>query len=152
VQVRFRANDAAPDSIVEAGIDVFEVVRFVCDTCQQTFPLLTVGNASMSMCGGDLSPGTFTTLSVTNLPASAFALLVFDVLPNPSPFAGGELISPAPVVLGQLFVDGSGNSTTPLPLGGLLPPGWSLYAQTVYLDGTLPQGTGVTNALQVTWN
>ncbi len=155
VQVRFRASDTAPEHIVEMGLDVFRAQRFVCDYCQPQFALQTIGNATLSMCGGVLSPGDpFTTLRVEDMPAFGNGLLFFDALPFPvpSPWNSAQLISPAPIVLGPLFADANGDVTAPLFLGGILPAGWSLYVQTAYSDATLPGQVGVTNALQVTWN
>ena len=152
VRVRFRTSDNPDNSVTEAAIDSFRAEAFVCNTCQEVYPLATVGNASMSMCGGNLSPGTMTTLSVTGMPAFTNGLLVFDLLPAPTSWFGGQLISPAPIVLGPVFADANGSFGAPLPIGGLLPPGWSLYTQTVYTDTAQTLGVGMTNALMVTWN
>ena len=151
-QVRFRAADTGSPNIMECAIDVFRADKFNCDFCQPDYPLTTVGAATMSMCGGDLSPGTSTTLAIVGMPASTNGLLVFDVFPNPSPWNGGQLISPTPVILGPIAADPSGNFAVPLGIGGLLPPGFSLYLQSVYTDAGQAMGAGVTNALQVTWN
>ena len=116
--------------------------------------LATVGAASLSMCGDQLSSTTpNTTLKVESLPAGASGLLLFDVLPFPttSPWNSGQLISPAPVLLGQLFANGAGEFSAPLAIGGLLPPGAAVYLQAVYSDATLPGQVGITNALRVEW-
>ncbi|MCB9877879.1 MAG: VCBS repeat-containing protein [Planctomycetes bacterium] len=151
-RVRFRANDTGTGHIVEAGVDVFKAEAFSCEICQAVYPLLAVGPASFSMCGGDLSPGTSTTISIVDMPAFTNGLLVYDLFPNPTPWNGGELISPAPIVLGPIFADAGGDFVVPVPIGGLLPPGWALYAQALYIDGAQPFGVGVTNALQVVWH
>ena len=152
VQVRFRAIDSGPPNIVECGIDVFRADKFNCDVCQPTYPLTTVGPAVLSMCGGDLSPGTTTTLAIEGMPALTNGLLVFDLFPNPIPWNGGELISIAPVILGTTIADPDGDFIVPLAIGGLLPPGTALYLQSVYTDPAQALGVGITNALQVTWN
>ncbi|MCK5943939.1 MAG: hypothetical protein KAI24_18285, partial [Planctomycetes bacterium] len=116
-------------------------------------PLQTSGAAVLSMCGDVLSAATpNTTLEIDPLPALTNGLLLFDVAPAPSPWNGGELISPAPVVLGPFFANASGTFAAPLSIGGLLPPGFALYLQAVYTDAGLPGGAGVTNALRVEWN
>ena len=155
IQVRFRANDVAPGNIVEAGVDVFRVEAFTCDYCQPTYPLVTVGAGTLSMCGDVLSAATpNTTLAIEHMPAFATALLLFDVFPNPStsPWNSGQLISPTPVVLSPVFGNAAGDFVVPLSIGGLLPPGWALYMQSIYVDATLAGGIGITNCLRVQWN
>lgn len=154
VQVRFRTEDALPGSIVEAGIDVFRAETFNCDWCQPTFPLSTIGAASLSMCGQRLSASTpNTTLRVAGMPAFASGLLLFDLFPAPttSPWNSGQLISPQPVILGQIFGNVSGEFAVPLSVGGLLPPGAALYLQAAYSDPAQPGQVGITNALRVEW-
>ena len=152
VQVRFRAQDVGAPHIVEAGIDLFRAEKFDCTVCQQTFPTATVGPATLTMCGGDLSPGTSTTLAVVGMPALTSGLLVFDGLPAPTPWYGGELISPAPVIFGNIFANANGDFLVPLSIGGILPPGFSLYVQALYSDSSQTQLVGITNSLKVTWN
>lgn len=155
VQVRFRTHDMTPGSIVEAGVDVFKAEAFSCDYCQPTYPLTTIGAGTLSMCGDVLSPATpSTTLAIESMPAFTNGLLFFDVFPNPvtSPWNSSQLISAAPVVLGATFANGAGDFIVPLNIGGLLPPGWALYLQSAYSDGSLPGGVGVTNAIKVEWN
>jgi len=154
VQVRFRTADVSPGSIVEAGIDVFKAETFNCDWCQPTFPLTTIGPAVMSMCGDQLSAATpNTTLKVEGMPALGNGLLFFDAFAFPvtSPWNSGQLISAAPVVLGPIFANASGEFSAPLSIGGFLPPGWALYVQAVYTDVSQPGNRGITNALRVEW-
>lgn len=155
VRVRFRVSDNPNNSICEGGVDVFTAEAFSCDYCQPTFSLTTIGSGSLSMCGDVLSAATpNTTLSVEGMPPFASGLLFFDVFPIPttSPWNSAQLISPAPVILGPIFGNASGDFTVPLSIGGLLPPGWALYLQSAYSDLTLPGQTGVTNAIKVEWN
>ena len=155
VQVRFRTADVSPGHIVEAGVDVFSVEVFTCDFCQPSFPLITAGNGTLSMCGDVLSPATpNTTLAIESMPAFANGLLFFDLFPAPvtSPWNSGQLITAAPVVLGPIFGNAAGDFVVPLSIGGLLPPGWALYLQCAYSDASVAGGVGVTNALRVEWN
>jgi hypothetical protein len=152
VRVRFRTSDNPNNSTTEAGLDVFTAEAFSCAPCQQQIPLATNGNAILSICGGNLAqPGSFATLKVVSLPASANGLLVFDLLLTPTPWLGGTLMSPAPVILGPLFGDAFGSFQIPVPLGGLLPPGWFLHTQALFSDAALPSATGQTNAVRVQW-
>jgi hypothetical protein len=154
VQVRFRTADVSPGSIVEGGIDVFKAETFNCEWCQPTVALNTIGAATMSMCGDQLSVATpNTTLTVEGMPPLANGLLLFDLFaaPTPSPWNSGELIGPAPVVLGPVFANGGGSFSAPLNIGGLLPPGLSVYLQTVYADAAQPGQVGITNGLRVEW-
>jgi len=152
VQVRFRANDQAPASIVEAGVDVFRAEAFVCTPCQVQLPLATNGNAFLSVCGQSLTtPGALSVLRVVSMPPNTSGLLLFDLPLLPTPWLGGTLLTPAPVVVGPFVADAAGAFTTPVPLGGLLPPGWSLHTQVLYAAAPLPSGVGQTNAVRLQW-
>ncbi len=151
VRVRFRTSDNPNNSTTEAGMDVFKADVFTCTPCQQQIALATNGNAVMSMCGGNLSPGTSVTLQVVSMPGLTSGLLVFDLFLVPTPWQGGTLMAPAPVVLGPIFADALGTFAAVLPIGGLLPPGWALHTQAVYTDAAQPFSTGQTNAVKVQW-
>jgi len=152
VRVRFRASDNPNNSTVEAGMDVFTAAAFTCVPCQQQLALATSGNALLSICGGNLAQaGSFSALKVVSLPTLASGLLVFDVLLTPTPWQGGALLSPAPIVLGPIAADATGTVLVPVPLGGLLAPGWFLHTQAVFSDAGLPGGVGQTNAVRVQW-
>ncbi len=151
VRVRFRTADNPNNSTVEAGVDVFRAEAFACQPCQQQLPLATQGNAILSVCGGDLSPGTSVTLQVVSLPALTTGLLLFDLSLAPTPWNGGSLLSPGPIVLGPITADAAGAFSAWLPIGGLLPPGWSLYTQAVYASAPLPSGLGQTNVTRLQW-
>jgi hypothetical protein len=152
VRVRFRTSDNPNNSTTEAGIDVFRAERFSCSPCQESFPLATNGNAVMSICGGNpANPGAVLTMQVLSLPSGGSGLLVFDLLLTPTPWQGGTLMSPAPILLGPIFADATGTFTAPLAIGGLLPPGWFLHTQVVYNYAPLPSQTGQTNAVKIQW-
>jgi hypothetical protein len=152
VRVRFRTSDNPNNSTTEAGMDVFKAEVFTCQPCQEQIALQTNGNAVMSICGGNLqSSGSFSTLQVVSLPGLAGGLLVFDAFLAPTPWNGGTLMSPAPIVLGPIAADANGTFAVPVPLGGLLPPGFFVHTQVVYTDAALPNATGQTNAVKVQW-
>jgi hypothetical protein len=152
VRVRFRTSDNPNNSTTEAGMDVFKAEVLTCQPCQEQITLATSGNAIMSVCGGNLqSSGSLATLQVVSMPSLTNGLLVFDPFLLPTPWNGGTLLSPAPTVLGPVFADANGSFSIPVPLGGLLPPGFFLHTQTVYNDPALPNSTGQTNAVKVLW-
>jgi hypothetical protein len=152
VRVRFRCQDVTPGSIVEAGVDVFSAEIFTCEPCQQSIPLATSGNAVLSICGGNLqSPGSFSTLKVVSMPSLASGLLLFDFLLLPTPWNGGTLMSPGPIVLGPVQADALGTFAAPVPLGGLLPPGFFLHTQVVWSQTGLPSNVGQTNVVKPQW-
>jgi hypothetical protein len=152
VRVRFRVSDTPDNTTTEAAIDVFKAEVLTCQTCQQQLPLATNGFAVMSICGGNLAvPGSFSTLDVVSLPQLGNGLLLFDVFLAPTPWFGGTLMSPAPILLGPIAANATGTFTAPLPLGGLLPPGFFVHTQAIYFDAALPNGVGQTNAVRVQW-
>jgi hypothetical protein len=151
VRVRFRTADVGGASTVEAAIDTFRAEAFTCQPCQQPIALTTNGNAVLSVCGGDLSPGTNVTLQVVSMPLAGTGLLLFDLPLVPTPWMGGTLLSPAPILLGPVLADANGTFAATLPIGGLLPPGWSLHTQVVYDSAPLPSGVGQTNAVRLLW-
>ncbi|MFY9342727.1 MAG: FG-GAP-like repeat-containing protein, partial [Planctomycetota bacterium] len=120
VRVRFRTSDNPNNSTVEAGIDVFKAEAFTCSPCQQVIPLATNGNAWLSVCGGNLSAGTVVTLKAVSMPGFGGGLLLFDLPLTPTPWAGGTLLTPAPVVVGPIAANAAGTFAALLPLGGIL--------------------------------
>jgi hypothetical protein len=152
VRVRFRTSDNPNNSTTEAAMDVFRAEAFSCSPCQQVIPLATNGNATMSVCGGNpATPGDFLTLKVMMLPGLGSGIVVFDLPLIPTPWKGGTLMSPAPLIFGSITADASGTWAMPLPLGGLLPPGLWMHTQTVYNAAGLPNGVGQTNAVKIQW-
>ncbi|MFY9341422.1 MAG: FG-GAP-like repeat-containing protein [Planctomycetota bacterium] len=152
IRVRFRTSDNPNNSNTEAGLDVFKAEAFSCTACQQAIALATNGTGVMSICGGNpATPGAILNLAVLSMPGSTNGFLVFDLVLAPTPWLGGTLMSPAPTILGPVFADANGNFLAPLPIGGLLPPGWFLHTQSVYVDVGLPNGVGQTNAVKVQW-
>jgi hypothetical protein len=130
---------------------VFRAEAFTCAPCQQQIALPTSGNAWLSACGGDLSPSTSITLKVVSMPELGTGLLLLDVPLQPTPWAGGTLLTPAPVVLGAIAANAAGTFAAVLPVGGLLPPGFALHTQVVYDSAPLPSGVGQTNAVKLQW-
>jgi hypothetical protein len=152
VRVRFRTADSPNNSTTEAGLDLFKAQAFSCTACQQQIALATNGAGVMQICGGNPAvPGAILDLAVVSMPGSTNGFLVFDVFLTPTPWLGGTLLSPAPIILGAVFADANGTFAAPLPIGGLLPPGFALHTQTVYSDAGLPSSVGQTNVVKVQW-
>lgn len=149
VRVRFRVSDDSNNTpVTEAAIDTFRADAFTCTMCQENVGLQGPGTANFSICGGDLSPGTFADVSVTGATPGAFALLVAGGALNPTPFVGGLLVDPAPIFVEVIFMDGAGNFLLPSLPGSLVSP-ITVYAQVLYDMPSAPQGIGFTNALRV---
>jgi len=99
------------------------------------------------MCGGDLSAGTFATLSILGAPPFAGGLLISDFFLFPTPWNGGTLINGGPAIVLGLSMDGAGNLVLPGFPGGF--GNFAMYAQVIYLDAATPAGIGFTNALHI---
>jgi hypothetical protein len=147
VRVRFRTSDNPDNSTTEAAIDVFRAEKFTCTLCQQSIGLQGPGTATFSLCGGDLSSGTFATLSILGTPAFAGGILISDFFLVPTPWNGGTLINPGPAIMLGFNTDGGGNLVLPGFPGGF--GNFPMYAQALYLDAGTPFGIGFTNALRI---
>jgi hypothetical protein len=119
-----------------------------CETCQPDIGLMGPGTAKLSVCGGDLSLGNQATLSIVGTPPSAPTLFLATFVNLGQPFMGGVLVDTAPPLVLGWVADANGNvQFEDLPPSGL--GNFVLYFQAVYVDGSLPMGYGITNALQV---
>lgn len=148
VRVRFRVMDNPNDDITEAAIDVFRIQEYACEVCQPDIGYGGPGNGILSLCGGDLSSGTFANFKLENGPASSLVYVGVTPTLNPVPFAGGTLIhSNAPLLI-QLPTDSSGELNITLAGGG---GPYTQYAQSGWVDPAVPFGVSITNALQGNW-
>jgi len=148
VQVRFRVSDVGNSTpVTEAAIDTFRAEAFTCTMCQESVGLQGPGTATLSLCGGDLSPGTFADVLVTGGTPGGYALLLVGVDFSPTPMVGGLMVSNNLFYIEALFLDGAGNFLLP-GLPGALVNG-TVYAQVAYELPSAPQGFGFTNALRV---
>ncbi|HEX6811374.1 MAG TPA: hypothetical protein VF384_07115, partial [Planctomycetota bacterium] len=147
VRVRFRTSDNPANTTTEAAIDVFRAEKFTCTLCQASIGLQGPGTATFSLCGGDLSAGTFATMSILGTPPFAGALLVADFFLVPTPYNGGTLINGAPAIIIGFSTDAGGNLVLPGFPGGF--GNWALYAQAIYLDAGQPSGIGFANGLRI---
>ncbi len=148
VRVRFRVMDQPNNDITEAAIDVFRIQEYVCATCQPDIGYGGPGNGALSLCGGDLSSGTFANLNLTNGPPSSLVFLGATPTLNPVPFAGGTIIHPNAPLLIQFPTDPSGEFN--IAIGGGGGP-YTQYAQSGWIDITQPFGVALSNAVQGNW-
>lgn len=148
VQVRFRAMDNPNNDITEAAIDVFRIQEFVCDVCQPDIGYGGPGNGVLSLCGGDLSSGTTANFKLENGPTSSLVYVGATPTLNPIPFGGGTLIHPNAALLIQLPTDSNGEIN--IPLGGGGGP-YTQYAQSGWVDPSVPFGVALSNAIQGNW-
>ena len=148
VQVRFRAMDNPNNDITEAAIDVFRIQEFVCDVCQPDIGYGGPGNGVLSLCGGDLSSGTTANFKLENGPTSSLVYVGATPTLNPIPFGGGTLIHPNAALLIQLPTDSNGEIN--IPLGGGGGP-YTQYAQSGWIDPSVPFGVALSNAIQGNW-
>ncbi len=97
---------------------------------------------------GDLGPGGAGTLTLEDAPASTAALIVVGLQSNPTAFGGGLLV-PVPIALVvPLTTDPAGGFALPIP-GGVGPA--TIVTQVALADAGASEGTGLSNALALTW-
>ena len=115
--------------------------------CQTDLGFGGPGNATLSVCGGDLSTGTSAEMLVTGATANQSAFIFVGLSSNPTPLLGGTLV-PVPVTLTvTTSTNAAGEILFPVVPGGNGP--FSVYAQVVYVDGAQVGGVGITNAVRI---
>lgn len=112
--VRFVATDGDPQSIVEAGIDAFQVYRLDCGSNNYC----TTNGATMGSLGSTSIAANDLSLTCSSMPASEFGLFFYGDGQQAQPFGLGTLC-----VAGQFFrlgppatSDASGTLTRPVDL------------------------------------
>jgi len=116
------------------------------NVCQTDLGSGGPGGIQLSICGETLATGNSATLDVSGAPASNFVYLVLGLTNSPTPFFGGTLV-PVPALAIRAFPsDTTGTLQLLIPGGGGPVVG---YLQAVTVDGALPGGYGLSNALEV---
>lgn len=111
--------------------------------CQPDIGYHGPGNARLTVCGGDLSPGNNGRLYVLGAPAGTPGFLVADFNLTPFQVAGGTIIGFSgfplnPDLNGELSL---------FVRGGRGPV--NVYVQYVYIDNSLPLQVGFTNGVRI---
>jgi len=118
------------------------------DSCQTNLGYGGPGSSYASMCGGDLSSGSTAQLKLVGAAPLQPAVLVVGSTNNPLPLFGGTVVPLQSALLLLPFLTSASGSVTQGPiLGGGGP--FTLYGQFGYLDPSLPQSVGLSNALEI---
>lgn len=137
-----------------AEVTLREVIAHVdairaANLCQANLGFQGPGTSVLSACGGPLNlVGTTTDMRVAGGPAGGLGLVAFGTQNAPVPIFGGTLV-PVPIFHAQVaLLDAQGTWLWDDGLTGAtgLP---TIFAQFAYLDATLPQGWGLSNAIEL---
>lgn len=118
-----------------------------CESCQQDLGYGGPGDAVLSICGGDMSTGTFSDLLLTCAPPNQLAFVIAGPTFQPTAFMGGTLVPLPPSLVQAVAINGNGEFLAANIPGGNGP--FTVYIQMVYLDANQSQGVGLSNAIQL---
>lgn len=119
----------------------------VAPVCQTDLGFGGPGGALLQLCGEALATGGTADLLLTGAPPAAPAWIAVGPSLNPTPLFGGLVVPVPPTAVLPFVTDGLGQVSVPDLNGGGGPA--TLFLQAVVLDGSLPQGIAISNALQV---
>ena len=114
--------------------------------CQPDLGFGGPGIARLSFCGEALSPGSSADLRVEDAPAFTGVLLLVGLEQNPTPFAGGTIITSPILASIPGVTDATGTFELPGVGSGAGP--LSVFLQAIYIDDAQVEGLGITNALE----
>jgi hypothetical protein len=115
--------------------------------CQPDLGFGGPGTATLSVCGDVLASGGSADLAVVGAPAFAGVWVGFGAASNPTPIVGGTFVPFPPALVWPLGADASGEAHLAIPGGGFA--AHTVYAQAVYVDLSLPELIGFTNAVGI---
>ena len=102
------------------------------------------GTTELTICGGDMSSGTTSDLLLTNGVPYQLAYIRVGWIYGPIAFRGGILVPNPGVMIGPMWLDGSGELT----LTGIQGGGTALwYVQGISVDNSLPYGASISNCI-----
>jgi len=116
------------------------------DVCQADIGYGGPGTGILTLCGGDLSPGTTADLEITNAYNYGMVYIQVGLSNNPTGFKGGLLVPVPGWTLGPFYLDAAGALLIPGVPGGTT---LTFYMQAVYQDFNQALYWGLTNALMV---
>jgi hypothetical protein len=116
-------------------------------TCQADLGFGGPGNGRLTVCGGDLSLGTTAELALIGATPSSTAYLGVSFASNPTPIFGGTAVPFPAQLLVPLPIDGAGVGRIAPVNGGFGP--FSIYVQGAWVDASLPQFIGLSNAVRI---
>ncbi|MFT7464434.1 MAG: hypothetical protein ACI9EF_002790, partial [Pseudohongiellaceae bacterium] len=105
------------------------------------------GNASVTLCGEDLTTGGSADLELVGAPASTTAFMILGLINGPVSLKGGTLVPFPWVSLSSLPTNAQGEISIPNVTGS--GSAFTAFLQFVIVDGSQQQGFGFSNALQV---
>lgn len=137
-----QATDSVTINILDRGLPQTDPT-----VCQADLGFGGPGSATLSVCGGNLSSGTTAELLVSGAMANQPTFVFFGFSANATSFMGGTLL-PIPVAL---TISGSTNAVGELKIPAIPGGGgpFSVFAQAIYVDSSLGQGVGITNAVRI---
>jgi hypothetical protein len=118
--------------------------------CQPTVAPTSLGDGTLSICGGQLESGQFATLAVAGGPANGIALLLLAAAPTQQPAFGGQILVRFSFAV-PLPLDAAGALTVPVPGGGGPADGLTVYLQALLAAPAASLPSDLTNVLGVTF-
>ena len=115
--------------------------------CQADLGFGGPGPLRIMACGGDLSAGTSTDLTLVGAPAFGTAFLLVGLSGNPTAFKGGTLVPLPTLLLLGVSAGPAGTLIVPSIPGGFGPG--SLFVQAARADAQQPKGFAFSNALRL---
>jgi len=141
MRLRFVANDGDPQSIVESGVDAFDVSRVVCGEVGESY--CSSNAATMKATGSASVSANDLVLEANGVPAGKAGIFIYSMTQQSVPFgAGTKCVGPSKIFRLQplLTSSGSGTMTKAVDNTALNPSGTFLPGQTWYFQAWFRSG------------